>query len=276
MILIDKNNYDKVLKPLMKVTINNLFARAVVERKVDGLVYIDNEQNPRTFYVVHPYGMSLLFGDTENHSFNSAFLNYSLNTFRIREKYEWMQAFPDSWHPKLASLFGDHLIKVSDNQNDAKGKIEENTRVNFKFNKEKYFGFRKIQENTDFKIVRTNKEMFQEIEGSVVPKHFWNDSESFLRHKGIGFSLIYEGKPASTAYSAFIEDKKLELGIETIEACRGMGFAELTCMALIDYSLKHGYEPIWSCRFENTGSYKLAQKLGFEPTIFFPFYRLNN
>lgn len=42
---------------------------------------------------------------------------------------------------------------------------------------------------------------------------------------------------------------------------------------------KEGYnkltEPIWSCRLENTGSYKLAQKIGFLPTAEIPYYRLS-
>jgi hypothetical protein len=34
-------------------------------------------------------------------------------------------------------------------------------------------------------------------------------------------------------------------------------------------------EPVWACRLENDGSYKLAQKLGFEPVLEIPYYRLS-
>lgn len=276
MILLDKSRYDKVLNPLMEVTINNLFARSVVEKKVNGFVYVDNEENPATFYVIHPYGMSLLFGETENDDFNSKFLDHALNTFRIRNKYEWMQAFPYSWNKKLLLLFGDNLIKSKDNQGNIKSyKIEENTRVNFKFNKEKYLEFRSSNINKKYKILRTDTEMFNNMRGSVVPKHFWNDAENFF-NQGVGYSLFYNDRLVSTAYSAFIHDNKLELGIETIETFRGKGFALYTCSSLIDYCINNNYEPVWSCRLENTGSYKLAQKLGFDPIVYIPFYRLNN
>jgi RimJ/RimL family protein N-acetyltransferase len=274
MILLDKSKYDKVLKPLMNVTINNLFARSVVEERVNGFVYVDNTENPGTFYIIHPYGMSLLFGETGNDVFNSRFLDHALNTFRVRDKHEWLQAFPGSWNEKISILFGDDLIKSKDNPgNFMSNKIEENTRVNFKFNGSRYLDFRNKNHNKDYTILRTDRQMFENMQGSVVPKHFWNNAEDFISH-GIGFSLVYEDKIASTAFSAFIHDNKLELGIETLEIFRGKGLAVFTCCSLIDYCLDNDYEPIWSCRLENTGSFLLAQKLGFEPVIQIPYYRL--
>jgi len=112
------------------------------------------------------------------------------------------------------------------------------------------------------------------MKGSVAPSSFWDSADDFFEN-GIGFSLFYENKLASTAFSAFIHDDKLEIGIETIEAFRGKGFVKYVCSSLIDYCLENGYEPIWSCRKENINSYKLAQKLGFEPIKEIPFYRLS-
>lgn len=274
MILLDKSNYHKVIKPLGEVTINKLFARAVVEQKEMGCVYVDNIENPQTFYVYHPYGMSLLFGEHSNDDFNDRFLDYALNIFKIRDKHEWLQAFPGSWNKTISELLGDKLVNFKDNTNrDINNKIEENTRVNFKFNAQKYLEFKSEINFADYKIFRTDKEMYENMEGSVVPKYFWNDANHFCRC-GVGFSLIYENRAASTAYSAFIIDRYLEIGIETTENYRGKGFAIYTCSALIDYCLSNNLEPVWSCRLENTGSFNLAQKLGFEPTLYIPFYRL--
>jgi competence CoiA-like predicted nuclease len=169
-----------------------------------------------------------------------------------------------------------YWVKFKDNQGNTENrKIEENTRVNFRFNKEKYLDFRSKNINKNYKILRTDKELFEDMPGTVVPKSFWSNAEQFTVN-GIGFSLIYDNQVASTAFSAFIHDRQLELGIETISSCRGKGFAEYTCSALIDYCIDNAFEPIWSCRFENTGSFVLAVKLGFEPTIYIPYYRLAN
>jgi len=276
MILLRKPYYYKAVEPLKQVTINNLFARSVIEKQVTGVVYADNENTPETFYVVHPYGMSLLFGNTDNEEFNARFRNYALNTDKGRNKYEWMQAFPDSWDKTLLKLFKGCIIKADENpENNRKNIIELNTRINFKFNVKRYLEFKQKNITGNSKIVRTDKKIYANMKGSVVPMYFWDNADHFY-NKGIGFSLFYDDKLASTAYSAFILGDKLELGIETIEEFRGKGFAQYTCSALIDYCLENNYEPVWACRLENAGSYRLAQKLGFAPAIKIPYYRLSN
>ena len=55
--LLNKDQYYKAAKPLEDVVFNHLFARAVVEQEIDGLIYTDNSDVPKSFYIVHPYGM---------------------------------------------------------------------------------------------------------------------------------------------------------------------------------------------------------------------------
>ena len=271
MILLGKHHYHKLIEPLELVEFNNLFARFVVEGQVTGKIYVDNEVNPKTFYVIHPYGMSLLFGEFNDKHFNDSFRDYALNKNKTRNQIEWMQAFPNEWDNVLLKLFGGNLAQSNDS---IIGKIELNTRVNFTFNQNLYREIRKKYINPNFTIERTTKATFESMQGSVVPAKFWDCADDFLS-KGVGFSLFHEGKLASTAYSAFIFEEMLELGIETIEEFQGKGLAQYACIALIDYCLGNGYKPIWSCRLENTASYRLAQKLGFEPSLEIPYYKLN-
>lgn len=274
MISLEKSQYHKVADSLRQVTINNFFARSVIEKKVNGSVYVDNVKEPKTFYIVHPYGMSLLFGENDNREFNAAFHDYALNISKKREKHEWMQAFPGSWDATLKNLFRERLVK-SDENSKTNHIVEFNTRLNFKFNADKYLNLKRSKSGSDLKIIRTNKEIFEEMKGSVVPFYFWENADDFYKN-GIGFSAFYEDKLVSTAYSAFIHDNFLELGIETVEGYRGKGIAWFTCAALIDFCLENNFEPIWACRLENTGSVKLAQKLGFEISARIPYYRLSN
>ena len=53
--LLDKIDYGKAVESFKKVTINNLFARAVIEQTVFGKIFVNDKPNPKTFYVVHPY-----------------------------------------------------------------------------------------------------------------------------------------------------------------------------------------------------------------------------
>jgi RimJ/RimL family protein N-acetyltransferase len=145
--------------------------------------------------------------------------------------------------------------------------------VNFKFNIQKYNKFKQNIAGQKHHIVLVDEAIFRAMKGSVVPANFWDNAATFLE-RGVGFSLFHKGKLATTAFSSFIMDDKLELGMETVPAFRGKGFAQYTCARLIDYSLENNYEPIWACRLENKGSFFLAQKLGFEPTLEIPYYRL--
>jgi len=276
LVLLNKEYYAKVTEPLKLVTFNNMFARSVIEQKVSGKVFVDNLDNPRTFYVLHSYGMSLLFGDWKNSEFNNQFIEYALNNNHIRDNYERMQVFPDEWNNTLSSLLGNRLVESANNTKET-GIVELNTRVNFKFSIENYLNRGKKEvENTE--IVKTDRNIFHNMRGAVVPKYFWDNEIDFLKN-GIGFSLLYNKQLAATAFSSWIHDDKLEIGIETVKEFRRKGLAELACEAIIEYCITNKYEPVWSCQLESkgiiTGSYILAKKMGFEPIYKIPYYWLS-
>ncbi len=270
MISLQKEQYSKLLEPIKNITNNNLFARRVVE----GEIFVDNVENPKSFYLLHPYGMSLLFGDSKNEAFNLAFKKYALNENRSRKIIEWMQVFPADWDAVLQDLLSDNLVSLS-SESTSSHAIEQNVRVNFKFNKEKFLRGKLANEKSDpaVEILRTDREAFEKMTGTVVPINFWNDAEDFI-NKGVAFSLYYDGKLASTAFSAYLHDDKLELGIETYAEFKGKGLAYKACSALIEYCIENGFEPVWACKKDNVGSYQLAQKLGFENVKEISYYRL--
>ncbi|WP_379129548.1 GNAT family N-acetyltransferase [Paenibacillus sp. sgz500958] len=278
MIHLAREDYNKVLIPLNQVKINRMFAEAVIRKTIPGNVYVDCLEDPHAFYVLHPYGMSLLFGESGNEDFNRELVHYITNKKQKRLSQEWLQADPaGDWIALIDSVMLTHNDSlVRDQTIDVKGTsqpILRNTRVNFRFNSEAYRRTRKTITGPDDEIVQITKGMFMAQPGSVTARNFWRDEEHFLA-EGIGYSLLSSGDIASTAFSAFIDPYKLEIGIETSEGHRGKGYAYAVCAALIDYCLEHQLEPVWSCRLENEGSYKLAQRLGFEPSLTLPYYRL--
>ncbi len=274
MILLSSDRYSAVDPFLRQVGINQLFARAVVEGHIAGKVWADRVDQPRSFLVSHPYGMSLLFGDPGQESLVQAVRDYMLNTSGQRQQVEWLQAWPAPWDQVLAHSLGHLLHKPSEPPVSAQHKtVELHTRVNFHFNQQLFQERRDLLAKRDAILVRTDASLFDAMEGSVIPRFFWKNASEF-ELKGVGYSVVVDGLPVSTAYSAFMVDEKLEIGIETREAYRGRGFAQACASALIEYCLEHGLEPVWACRGENTASFQLAQKLGFEPTYRIPYYRL--
>lgn len=279
MIKLENKDYYKAITPLSHVNINTLFAEAVIEQRIPGNVYVDCDKNPCTFYIVHPYGMSLLFGDSDNEPFNCNLFDYITDKKGIRHKQEWLQVDPaGGWTDTIDSMLQLHNSTVDKNGDslhaDDRNTILRNTRVNFRFNREAYQ--KKMEEqflSHDHEVVRTTKELFLTQPGSVNPRNYWRDGDQFLAD-GVGYSLLCAGEMAATAFSAFINEHQLEIGIETLEAHRGKGYAFSVCSALIKYCLCNQLEPVWACRLENEGSYKLALRLGFEAALTIPYYRL--
>lgn len=181
--VLDECDYCKVIAVLKQVPINTFFAQVIANKTVaSGTIFVDDLVAPSTFYIVHPYGMSLLFGSTFNSNFNSALCSYLLNKSNVREKVEWLQVYPVyAWSQKIQDLVGptNNLITKASLQdfaldNNEEGKIVLNTRVNFKFNLEKYQKFKQelMQSPSylkEYKIEKMNEETYPK-EGSVIPR----------------------------------------------------------------------------------------------------------
>lgn len=276
MIELNIDEYSRVIEPLKALEINTLFAQAVINKQIPGKVYADNAEEHKTFYIVHPYGMSLLLGKSDNKEFNAELVKYLLNSNGERKNVEFLQVYPPDWKPVIEMLAGSSLMGNSELGNgtqDNKDKVIRYTRINFEFDINRYKDFKQHSGVDSFQIVKTSGQMFDNIQGAVIPKLFWKDAKDFEVNSA-GYSLISGGDIASTAFAAFLMEGKLEIGIETSGKYRGKGYAALVCSALIDYCLAKGLEPVWSCRLENTASYNLAQKLGFVPTKELPYYQL--
>ena len=274
--LVKKSNYLSLLPFLTEVNINHYFAKSVLTQRAEGIVYVDDEISPSSFYIASGYGMSLLFGKTNNHAFNLQLRDYLLNTNKHRAKDEWLQVYPQRWNDVLAQLYGDKLISNNDiNSAEQSRCIVQNTRVNFEFNENKFKQAIAAQKShlSEPVIREINKDLYLQLDGVVVPKNFWLSAESFIKY-GKGFVLMVEDNIASTAYSATIDENILEIGIETNPAFRGNGYAFTICSKIIEYCLVNKLMPVWACKLENTASYLLAQKLGFTVSKELPYYRL--
>jgi GNAT superfamily N-acetyltransferase len=268
--LLNPEKYHLLIKLLSKVEINHHFALAVLEQTMDGSVYVDDLTAPTTFYIKHNYGMALLVGNTENSAFNNQLISYMLNAASKREKPEYMQVYPALWNQKLNELLPDKIVDAS--AIAIQNKIVTLGRINFRFNLQKYNSVTKTN-CPKGKLVQTDAALFNKIYGAVVPLHFWRNGDEFTQLSK-GFSALVNGEPVSTAYAAFLQKPYLELGIETKAEYHGKGYAHWVCAALINYCLENKLVPVWACRADNSGSIKLARKLGFEQIRTIPYYQL--
>jgi len=257
---LNKNHYKILLDPISKIPFNTLMIRSIISGHVDGKVYADSTDNPQSFYIIHPYGMSYLTGDSNNESFNKWLHDYFTGKSPTRKKDEWVQIHPQNWDFLMNRLIDEHIAIP-------------HTRLNFKFDSAIFYENYNQLSNPPYKIISTPTDMLFNINGQVVPKDFWKTPEQFAKIAK-AFTVIIDGNPASTAFAASIHGNKLEIGIETMAEYQGKGLAYLACAKLIEYCLDNNLEPIWSCRLNNTGSVKLSKKLGFIETLRVPYYHI--
>lgn len=270
MILLPPHHYHLVHEHLSEVDANVLFAYSVVNQEVSGKIFVDKLDAPSVFYIAHPYGMSLLLGDTHNDSFNEALRVYLCNQNEMRKKPEWLQVYPSVWQSVLECLVPSYLCF----DGIFHQKISVMERLNFEFSYEKYSAQKETIDIGKNVIVPTDETLYSAIKGKVIPSRFWDSYRSFEK-SGIGFSLVDEkGYPLSTAFCSFISNRQLELGIETNANYCGRGYAYAVCSALIEYCIKQHLVPIWACSSVNLGSQKLAEKLGFSIIQKRPYYQL--
>lgn len=259
-----------LLPELQDLPINELFARSVLRRQVQGRVWGNSSEAPSLIYIAHPYGMSLLLG-TPTPDELPALRTHLLDRSR-RLHDEWLQVWPTPVADTLVSLLGGTFS--ADNTAPTGPNVQRFVRSNFRFDAELHAALRhKLQAPASVRIQGMDSALFGELACSVSPQAFWRDAVHFER-EGLGFCSMLNGTPTATAFAAILIDGQLEIGIETLPAWRGRGHALWVASALIEACQQRGITPVWSCRRENVASWRLAQKLGFVPTLELPYFRL--
>jgi len=268
-------NYPSAVSMLNQVVFNHYFVRSVLEKHVSGKVYADDTANPRAFYVVHPYGMSLLYGDVRDDFLKGRLQDYLLGLGGSRTESEWLQVSPAELEGRIDAILGDRMIIYNrdEDRREVGTVVVKHERVNFRFNLQKFERFLSEVDPGEYNFREMDASVFKETDGSVVPKKFWNNASDFAS-RGVGFALMAAGRVAAVAFSAFVHAGILELGMETKAEYRRRGYGGKVSARLIEYCLEKGLEPVWSCRRGNSASYNMAIKLGFEPTVCLPYYEL--
>lgn len=95
---------------------------------------------------------------------------------------------------------------------------------------------------------------------------FWHSPDDFLR---AGYGYVVEAAApspliASWCLTVFAAGDARELGLATIPDQRGKGLATQAAAACIDHGSDLGQEIHWHCWVENTPSWMIAEKLGFQ------------
>lgn len=272
MFILPEADYYRVRSKLNEVDFNTYFAEAVLDGNASGIVYVDDFNFPQVIYIVHSYGMSLLFGDYTNIEFNQWLKCLWLSP--NFECDEYLQVYPAQWESTLATLLEDKLVGCeSGAEYIEQAKVLQHVRVNFIFNPERYNLYLISIDWLQYNVREFGYYEFEQFHGSVVPGLFWRNEEVFAKYAK-AYAIYRDQKIAAVSFTSCRNQRVLELGIETNQKFRGEGLAKIVCAKLIDYALEHDLEPVWACRKGNLGSYNLALSLGFEVARELAYYQI--
>ncbi len=270
MIELHADAFPTLLPSLRRLPINHLFARSVLEQHVAGRVWLDRQETPMLCHVVHPYGMTLLFGDADRT--DPHMLKAHLDECRQAAHDQWMQVTPARLAATVDELLEPQAAPAG--QPPRGPRVQRYTRANFRFDPARFAQRRtQLSPPTEVTLRPIVAAEFALPDISVSPHRFWRNADQFFAHGG-GWCVEHDGHLAAMAFCSFRFDEQLEIGVETRADYRQRGYAYHAARALVEQCLALGLEPIWSCRKENTGSYQLAKSLGFEPTLEVAYYRL--
>lgn len=257
------------LQSLDSVPLNTGFARAVLEGKVDGTFWVDRVDSPRAFHALHPYGMSLVWGDAFKEASAHVLHHLQAGAYRT-DRDEWLQIDPRwqhlDWDQQLGAIEEPTTIGSSP--------CSRHTRINFIFDEGR---FKQVTDKDElqegWQLRRATGEDFA-LSGQVVPSHFWRNAEQFLAAGG-GWCAEQAEEVGAIAFVSYRWNDEFEIGIETMPHARRRGLGLAVAWRLISDVLEAGLRPVWSCRMDNAASYALAQTLGFSLLRTLPYYRMS-
>jgi RimJ/RimL family protein N-acetyltransferase len=92
----------------------------------------------------------------------------------------------------------------------------------------------------------------------------WGGMDRFLEN-GVGFCAVHGNEIVSRCMADCRAGNRIDVGIITDPGHRQRGLASIVAAATAEYCLSHGFDTVgWHCDYDNVGSWKTAEKAGFE------------
>jgi len=233
---------------------------AVLEGSQRGQVFVSDRSE--SAFVVGNFGFSCLIeADEVDESFERGLAELLAARGPVRSSYLLWYEPPPRWQTKL----------------DASESVKKRERVRFEFRKE---GANYINQTVScpggFQLQRMTPQLLTNAEkfGLGLESRFWSTTDDFIEH-GLGVCLVKGDEVVSLCYGAAVAGALAEVDVVTDAEFRGQGLGTIVAQEFNRLCLQNGISPTWDCFDYNTGSMKLAERLGFVEVRRYPFYSFN-
>ncbi|MCT1399447.1 GNAT family N-acetyltransferase [Paenibacillus sp. p3-SID867] len=238
----------------------NIEVRAVVSGNNPGGVYVDHPTEPTAalIWIEGQKGFQIV-GDAQSTTFITELAEYMRNHIepKLQEQdINWVEIGldPDPWDKTIQNIFQERRIS-SDTQHvfTLRGKPQH---IEFQ---DSVVNIQPINREV-LKSKRLENHSF--LEKKIL--RFWDSIDSFLE-QGFGYFVEDNHNVVSLCFSAFVVDKTHAIDIETLEEHKRRNYGAAVAQAFVQECLQKGIRPYWDCTPENTGSIRLAEKVGMTP-----------
>lgn len=224
-----QDDFFKVVPIFSDVKNSKPLVFSVIDRNVEGSIYVDNIENPRIALVILE-DMLFLGRQKSNPQFLSEMYDFLFNEIfpSMQQEYFDFYCMSSELRVEVEPIFNSKIHGRP-------------VRKTFKFIGDMFLQHldwsEKISENYKMEFI---DEAF--IKKHNYDKEFWKPST-----KRFGFALVDGNEIISECIAVFVGGGQAEISVNTNEKYRNRGFATVTCSAFIEYCLSVDLIPNWGC-----------------------------
>jgi len=255
------DQYERV-RDLYKGMDHSLSIHALIEGNNPGHLFVDDADQPRTALALTVEGY-LLAGDDSDPTIREALRRlfeeqiFSGKVFVGVDSCMVLAIHPESWEARLPEIIPTHpadrlpryLYLCKEVNLDWRAQIPEGYSVRL----------------IDRALVEDPNLNFTDAVQEWVPLgQGWGSLDNFFENGG-GFCVVHGHDIVARCQADCRAGERIDVGIITDPTHRRRGLASSVAAAMVEYCLSHGFNVVgWHCDYDNPGSWKTAEKVGFE------------
>ncbi|MCR8862410.1 GNAT family N-acetyltransferase [Priestia megaterium] len=245
---LEPKDYHKIHNILKASFKTPTFAFSVVNRVIQGSVYVNDSMKPTSGFLRIRAGDYYVFGQGNDLVFNNSLYRYFVEKVYGKEKRftvftpstDWEALFDETFKPYVKKMIRSKYRFVP-------------PKVPSKYNLPDLYELKDF--NSDF---LRGSENFNE--SYIVD--YWGSESHFLKN-GLGVCVIHKENIVAECVSIFHSGTIAEIDIVTNPSYRGQGLGKIVGQEFINKCLEKNVMPAWDCDNNNEASKALASKLGF-------------
>ena len=254
---IDEPQFSQIT-PLLQGVSTYLSLPAIVKGKSRGRIWVDDPLNPGTAFVwdlVNGFLFVLKRSKGDNISEINSFLMDKLILLARKSGYPKVYTIilSDITEPQLNELFEGFSFTI-----DCIDHFQLNKNIN-ELPRAVPPSFQLVKIDGD---ILDNEEIANIKEVKRCINACWRNLEDYSK-EGIGYCLLTGSTVVSWCSTDYVVSSKCDLYVETFNGYKQKGFGTAVSSACVKECLNQNYEVHWHCWHGNTGSIRIAEKIGF-------------